>query len=64
MPVYPLLLGQLWLHEHDPDLHIWQGTWQIRDMPSGTNKPICLLGVVAFASLLQSKKSQVYAIDC
>ena len=63
-PAYPLLLGQLWLHEHDPDLHIWQGIWQIRDTPSGANKPICLLDVVTFASLLQSEKSQVYAIDC
>ena len=62
--MYPLLLGQLWLHEHDPNLRIWQGIWQIRDMPSGANKPICLLGMVTFASLLQSKKSQVYAIDC
>ncbi|KAI9748077.1 MAG: hypothetical protein M1815_003625, partial [Lichina confinis] len=35
--------GQLWLHEHDPNLHIWQGTWQIRDMPSGANKLIHLL---------------------
>ena len=62
--MYPLLLGQLWLHEHDPDLHIQQGTWQIRDTPSGANKPIRLLGVVVFASLLRSEKSQVYAIDC
>ena len=62
--MYPLLLGQLWLHEHDPDLRIWQGTWRIRDTPSGANKPIHLLGVVAFASLLWSKKSEVYAIDC
>ena len=62
--MYPLLLGQLWLHEHDPDLHIWQGTWWIRDMLSGANKPIHLLSMVAFASLLQSEKSQVYAIDC
>ena len=63
-PVYPLLLGQLWLHEHDPNLHIWQGIWQIRDTPSGANKPIHLLGMVTFASLLRSEKSQVYAIDC
>ena len=62
--MYPLLLGQLWLHEHDPNLHIWQDIWWIRDTPSGANKPIHLLGVVTFASLLQSKKSQVYAIDC
>ncbi|KAI9748568.1 MAG: hypothetical protein M1815_003140 [Lichina confinis] len=61
---YPLLLGQPWLHEHDPNLHIQQGTWRIRDTPSGANKPIRLLGVVAFASLLRSEKSQVYAIDC
>ena len=33
-------------------------------MPSGANKLIHLLGVVTFASLLQSEKSQVYAIDC
>ena len=33
-------------------------------MPSGANKPIHLLGVVTFASLLRSEKSQVYAIDC
>ena len=64
MPAYPLLLGQPWLHEHDPNLHIRQGTWRIRDTPSRANKPICLLGVVAFASLLRSEKSQVYAIDC
>ena len=62
--MYPFLLGQLWLHEHDPDLCIWQGIWWIRDMPSGANKPIHLLGVVTFASLLQSEKSQVYVIDC
>ena len=61
---YPLLLGQLWLQEHDPNLHIWQGIWWIRDMPSGANKPIHLLDMVTFASLLRSKKSQVYAIDC
>ena len=62
--MYSLLLRQLWLHEHDLNLHIWQGTWQIRDTPSGANKLIHLLGVVTFASLLQSKKSQVYTIDC
>ena len=33
-------------------------------MLSGANKPIRLLGVVTFASLLRSEKSQVYAIDC
>ena len=33
-------------------------------MPSETNKLIHLLGTVTFASLLRSKKSQVYAIDC
>ena len=33
-------------------------------MPSGANKLIHLLGMVAFASLLRSEKSQVYAIDC
>ena len=33
-------------------------------MPSGTNKPIHLLDVITFASLLWSEKSQVYAIDC
>ena len=62
--MYPLLLGQLWLHEHDPNLRIQQGTWQIRDTSSGANKPIHLLGAVAFVSLLRSEKSQVYAIDC
>ena len=33
-------------------------------MPSGANKPIHLFGAVTFASLLWSKKSQVYTIDC
>ena len=33
-------------------------------MPSGTNKPIHLLSMVTFASLLQSEKFQMYAIDC
>ena len=63
-PVYPLLLRKLWLHEHDPNLHIRQATWWIRDIPSGANKPIHLLGVVTFALLLRSEKSQVYAIHC
>ena len=62
--MYPFLLGQLWLHEHDPNFHIWQGIWQIRDMPSGANKLIHLLGMITFVSLLQIEKSQVYAIDC
>ena len=33
-------------------------------MPSGANKPIHLLGMVTFASLLRSEKSKMYAIDC
>ena len=33
-------------------------------MSSGANKPIHLLGVVVFVSLLWSKKSQVYMINC
>ena len=33
-------------------------------MPSRANKPIHLLGVVTFASLLWSEKSQVYLINC
>ena len=33
-------------------------------MPSEANKPIHLLGAITFALLLQSEKSQVYAIDC